>query len=121
MIKELTDNNYNEIIEGTDKPIFIDFYSPSCGPCQQLLGMMDYISDYGNDNNVLVLKCDVSKNSKIASKYRIQSVPFTLIVTKDKKIKEPETGIKEQHYYIGLIDKYNPERKGFLSRFFKRN
>ena len=38
---ELTDKNYEKIIKNNEKPVFIDFYSPSCGPCQMLMELME--------------------------------------------------------------------------------
>ena len=33
---ELNDKNYNDIILEEERPVFIDFYSPMCSPCQDL-------------------------------------------------------------------------------------
>jgi len=118
MVLELTDKNYTKIIEETETAIFIDFFSPSCGPCQTLMTYMDKINDYGIENNVLVLKCDVSKNPKIAAKYQIQSVPFTCIVNQNKEIKYPDSGLKDIAYYISLISKFNPNKKSFFQKLF---
>jgi thioredoxin 1 len=118
MVIELTDKNYEQLIVKTDQPIFIDFYSPTCGPCQILMGYLPKIAEYATDKNVSIFKCDVSKNPKIANKYQIRSVPFTLVVTTDKKIDYVESGVKDIGYYIGLIDKFNPNKKSFFSKIF---
>jgi len=117
MVIELTDKNYQQLIVNTDNPIFIDFYSPTCGPCQILMSYLPKIAEYAEDKNVSIFKCDVSKNPKIANKYEIKSVPFTLIVTKDKKLDYVENGVKEIGYYINLIDKFNPNKKSLFSKF----
>jgi len=116
MVIELTDKNYEQLIVKTDQPIFIDFYSPSCGPCQILMGYLPKIAEYAADKNVSIFKCNVANNPKIANKYQIRSVPFTLVVTTDKKIDYVESGVKDIGYYIGLIDKFNPNKKSFLSK-----
>lgn len=118
MTPSLTDSNYNSIIEGNDSPIFIDFYSPSCGPCQILLSFIDELYSYGSEHGVLVLKCDISKNPKIANKYSIRSVPFSIVVTSDKKIIHPEVGLKDKGYYFSLIEKMNPNKKSFFQKLF---
>jgi len=118
---ELTDKNYNDIVLNEERAIFIDFYSPMCGPCQDLKAFIsNKLEKYANDNNVLILTCNVSKNPKINEKFKIQSVPFTIVVTKDKKFKDPEIGLREPEYYFKLIDKYSgKKKKGLLSNLFK--
>lgn len=116
--KKLTDKNYSNSIENTNNPIFIDFYSPSCGPCQTLLSFIDDLSDFAFEKDVEVFKCDISKNPKIVNKYQIRSVPFTLIINKDKKIKNPEIGLKDKSYYFNLIEKASPNKVSLINKIF---
>lgn len=118
MVQELTDHNYSKLVEQTDKPIFVDFYSPNCGPCQTLLSFIDKIADYAEKKEVLVYECNVTINPKIAKKYEIQSVPFTCGITKDKKIVYPELGLHDYGYYIGIIDKLSGNSYSFFKRIF---
>jgi len=117
---ELTDKNYNKLIMKEENPIFIDFYSPSCSPCQQLkVFIKNEFEEYARKNNVLVLICDISKNQKIAEKFKIRNVPFTIMITKEKEFKDPQLGLQEAYYYYNLIEKYNQsKKKGFLKRLF---
>lgn len=105
MALELTDKNYNKLLDN-DKVIFVDFYSPSCGPCQGLLKMLPAIEEFAEKEGALVYKVNVATNPKIASHYMIQSVPMTLIITPDKSIKDAELGLKDLSYYIGVIKKH---------------
>ncbi len=115
---ELTDNNYEKIIKQNNKPVFIDFYSPSCGPCQMLLPVWENdLKAYGKENGVDVVKCDVSRNPKLAEAFKVQSVPFTIAVLPDGKLKYPELGLKDNAYYFGIIDKLSG-KGGFFSKLF---
>jgi len=116
---EVTDNNYNKLVLDEERAIFIDFYSPSCGPCQELKKMIkDDFEEYAKNNNVLVLTCDISRNQKLAEKFKIRSVPFTIMVTKDKKFKDPQMGLQDPYYYYNLIEKYNGKKKSLLKKIF---
>ena len=116
---ELTDRNYREIIKNNDKPVFVDFYSPTCGPCQVLLELIEEkLEAYGEESGVIVATCDVSRNPKLAEAFKIRSVPFTIVVMPDEKLKYPELGLKEPGYYIDLIDRVSGKKKGFFSRLF---
>jgi len=115
---ELTDKNYEKIIKQNEKPVFIDFYSPTCGPCQ-ILGKLieERLGTYGEENGVKVVKCNVSKNPKLASAFKIESVPFTIAVMPGGKLKYPELGLKHETYYFELIDKL-AGKGSFFSRLF---
>jgi len=103
---ELTDKNYEKIIKNNETPVFIDFYSPTCGPCQMLMELIENsLERYGEENNIVVAKCDVSRNPKLAEAFKVQSVPFTIAVMPDGKLKYPELGLKDNSYYFGVIDK----------------
>lgn len=118
MPMELTDKNYTNIIKNNQTPVFIDFYSPTCGPCQMLTKLIDErLEAYGEENGIPVVKCDVSRNAKLAEAFKVQSVPFTIVVMPNEKLKYPELGLKNETYYFDLIDKL-AGKGSFFSRLF---
>ena len=115
---ELTDKNYEKIIKNNDQPVFIDFYSPTCGPCQVLMEVIENgLAKYAEENNVIIAKCDVSRNPKLAEAFKVQSVPFTISVMPDGKLKYPELGLKDTAYYFSTIDKL-AGKGSFFSKLF---
>jgi len=117
-IQELTDKNYRSIVNNEDRNIFIDFYSPMCGPCQILDSMLPTIAEYALNKNTIVVKCDISKNKKIREYYNVQATPLTLIVNTKKEIKEPLAGAVDISKYLKNIDSVFNPKKSFFSRFF---
>lgn len=103
MIVELTDKNYPDFITQTDKPIFIEFYTPMCGACQELHPILEQM-DLHYKGDVVIARCDVSQNPKLANKYRIPSVPFCVAINKDKKIKDVELGLLDPLRYFEMAD-----------------
>jgi thioredoxin-like negative regulator of GroEL len=115
---ELTDKNYTTIIKNNETPVFIDFYSPTCGPCQVLTQLIDTrLEAYGEDNGIKVVKCDVSRNPKLAEAFKVRSVPFTIAIMPDEKLKYPELGLKDEAYYFNTIDKL-AGKGSFFSKLF---
>ncbi len=113
---ELTDTTYSDFVSTTDKPLFIDFYSPTCGPCQQVLALLPHLEEYFGDEAVIA-KVDVSRNPKLAAKYEIRSVPFCVSVgAKDKMVKDYELGAASTQRYISMIKK--AQGKGVFARLF---
>jgi len=115
---ELTDKNYTTIIKNNETPVFIDFYSPTCGPCQMLTKLIDErLEAYGEENGIPVVKCDISRNQKLAEAFKVRSVPFTIVVMPNEKLKYAELGLKHETYYFELIDKL-AGKGSFFSRLF---
>jgi thioredoxin 1 len=115
---DLTDKNYETIIKNQDKPVFVDFYSPTCGPCQVLLQIIEEkLEKFGEEQGVAVVKCDVSRNPKLADAFKVRSVPFTIAVLPDGKLKYPELGLKDEAYYFGIIEKL-AGKGSFFGRLF---
>ena len=115
---ELTDKNYTTIIKNNESPVLIDFYSPTCGPCQMLSKLIDErLEAYGEENGIKVVKCNVGTNPKLAEAFKVRSVPFTIAVLPEEKLKYPELGLKHETYYFELIDKL-AGKGSFFSRLF---
>ena len=115
---ELTDKNYINIIKNNESPVFIDFYTPTSGPCQILTKLIEErLETYGEENGIPVVKCDISRNPKLAEAFKVRSVPFTIVVMPDEKLKYPELGLKHETYYFELIDKL-AGKGSFFSRLF---
>ena len=117
-VVEISDLNYSKIVEGCEKPIFIDFYSPSCGPCQELLPFLDALDEYGKDE-ILIAKVDVSRNPKIAQKFAIRAIPLCITIGNDKMVKDYKAGLGDSTNYFKMVDRVlNREKKGFFSKLF---
>ncbi|MEA2100634.1 MAG: protein disulfide isomerase family protein [Campylobacterota bacterium] len=117
-ILELTDSNYTSFIEESSSAIFIDFYSPTCGPCQTLMAYLPRIADNYKDDNVVIAKVDVSINPKLAKKFMVQSVPLIVIIGDDKMVKSAEVGLARINKYFNMIDKELGKNRGFFSKLF---
>jgi len=117
MIIDITDNNYVEIVENLQTALFIDFYSPMCGPCQEVLAQLPYVDNYFKEE-VIVAKVDVTQNPKLAKKYEIQGVPFCVSIdATTKSVKDYEVGAASVDRYIKMIEKAQ-NKKGFFARLF---
>jgi thioredoxin 1 len=53
--------------------VVLDFYAEWCGPCKQLLPIVEKVSQEQQD--VVYCKINVDSNSEIASEYAVRSIP----------------------------------------------
>ncbi len=86
----LTDNNFEEEVIKSDKPVLIDFWAVWCGPCKIIAPVVEELaSEY--EGKIKVGKLDVDENQQASIKYGVRSIP-TLLIFKDGKVKDTIIG-----------------------------
>lgn len=76
------------------KIVLIDFFADWCTPCKMQDPILEELKKIYGDK-IEFQKIDVDKNSKLADKYSIRSIP-TLIIEKDEKIFKKYIGVTGQ-------------------------
>lgn len=81
-IKDVTSENFDELVAKSDKPVLLDFWATWCGPCKMIAPILDEVSAERKD--VVVLKADVDVNQELAKKFGVRGVPTLLLLDKGK-------------------------------------
>ena len=87
---ELGDANFAAFINETKIPVVVDFYSPTCGPCQALAPVIDALARK-YVGRVVIAKLDTSRNQMTAAGYQIRGVP-TLLFFKNGQVVDQVVG-----------------------------
>jgi len=82
---ELNGSNFYEVINNSDKPVFVDFYATWCGPCKKLVPNFETFANSNED--VLSAKADVDTMRDILDKLNILSVPTLVLFSGGKEVK----------------------------------
>ena len=71
---DLDEQNFHEFVKKATLPILVDFFSPTCGPCQMMMPIVDSLAQK-HSNKFIIAKVDTSRNQQIASFFNIRGVP----------------------------------------------
>jgi len=83
MAAETTDDNFENDVLKSDKPVLVDFWAEWCGPCRQLGPIVDEISEEMADK-ISVYKVNIDQNPETPTAHGVRGIP-TLILFKDGK------------------------------------
>ena len=85
-VKKITENNFEEEVLNSDKPVLLDFYADWCGPCKMMSPIIDEIAEEISEI-ASVGKINTDENINIAERYDIMSIPTIMIIKNGQEIK----------------------------------
>jgi thioredoxin 1 len=99
----LTNENFEASVLQAQKPVFVDFWAPWCGPCKVMSPIVEELA--GEMDSVIIGKVNVDENSEIAQKYNILSIP-TFIIFKGGQVVEQFSGSMSRDQLRAKIEKH---------------
>ena len=75
---KITDQNFDEVISGAERPLLIDFYADWCGPCRMLAPIVSQIAEERDD--IIVGKVNVDENPVLSAKFGVMSIPMLAVI-----------------------------------------
>ena len=84
-VKSIKEKEFESEVINSDKPVLIDFWAEWCGPCKEIVPILEEIADEMLDI-IKVVKINIDENPNIPNKYGIQSIPTMIIFKKGQPI-----------------------------------
>ncbi len=74
MICDVTDRDFDRVVERAGRPVLVEFWKPGCGGCRALLTQLELLQQETGDD-LLILKMNVEENFQIPAELGIESLP----------------------------------------------
>lgn len=102
------DNFMTDVVEASAHTLtLVDFWAPWCGPCKQLMPILDrLVAEYGG--RFKLAKVNTDEQQELAQKLGIRSLP-TVVVFKDRTAVDHFVGVVPEAKIRELLDKYLPQ------------
>ena len=101
---ELDDSTFAAFINQATKPVMVDFFSPTFGPCRMMSPVVDNLAKK-YVGKIILAKLDTSSNRMIPSQYQIRGVP-TLIFFKNGQTVDQMTGAMPEVSLSKKLDQF---------------
>ena len=104
-ILNLTSTTFDESIQGSDKPIVVDFWAEWCGPCKMIAPILSEIS--AEQPGITIAKLNVDENPDIAMRFNVMSIP-TLLVFQQGEVRKRLVGAKGKGQLLQELNEFLP-------------
>lgn len=74
MIADVSDRDFDRIIERFTVPVLVEFWKPGCGSCRGLLRQLERLKEV-TAGKLAILKMNVEENFQIPAELEISSLP----------------------------------------------
>lgn len=126
---ELTDQNFEETVQNSQKPVLVDFWTLWCNPCLVLSPILEKIEKEYNDK-IILAKVNLDESPLTAQKFKINQIPTVILFKYGMPISgfvgvKPEPAVKEwlgksQEIIDKVMEKVNEIIKNY-QEYAKKN
>ncbi len=102
MAIHVDDNNFDELVLKSDKPVMVDFWAEWCGPCRMIAPFVEEIAtEY--EGKAVVVKCDVDSSPAVAAKFGIRNIP-TVLFFKNGEVADKQVGAVPKENFASKLN-----------------
>ncbi len=102
MALEITDQNFEELVLKSEKPVLVDFWAEWCGPCRMIGPVVEELANEYADR-AIVGKVNVDLNPGVSAQFGIRSIP-TILFIKNGEIVDKNVGAAPKAQLSAKLD-----------------
>ena len=96
----LTNENFEQEVLKSDKPVIVDFWAAWCGPCKMLSPVVDQLAE--ELEGVKVGKINIDEQMKLAEKYNVSSIPCVVAFKNGEEVNR-SVGLVPKQKLVDLL------------------
>ena len=102
---QLTEQTFERTITRTGIPVVVDFWASWCGPCKMMAPILQQAAAR-LEPRIRLAKVDTETEQRLASRFRIQSIPTLVIFKKGREVAR-QPGAMDLNNLLGWIQNYS--------------
>jgi len=103
-IVTVSDDNFQNEVLGSDKPVLVDFWAEWCGPCRMVAPVLEELAVEMNDK-VRIAKLNVDESQALAMRYQVSSIP-TFILFKEGQVADRMMGAMPKGVFQDFLGRH---------------
>lgn len=100
-LRNVDDNNFEQEVLKSERPVLVDFGAAWCGPCRRLEPLLEKLATERDDVDIVQVDIDAAPN--LAATYQVRGVP-TLILFDGGEAKNRAVGLQPPAALNALLD-----------------
>ena len=96
----ISNQNFDQEVIRSDRPVLLDFWAPWCGPCRMVAPILDEIAQERAD--IKIGKVNVDEQPELAAQFSVMSIP-TMVVMKNGKVVRQAVGARPKEQILALL------------------
>jgi thioredoxin 1 len=74
MMRDVTDRDFDHVVEQAGLPVLVEFWKAGCGSCRALMRELENL-ELDVDGKVLILKMNIEENFQIPAELEVRALP----------------------------------------------
>jgi thioredoxin len=96
--------NLAELLQGSNKPVLVDFYAEWCGPCQMMAKVLEAAND-DLQGRLQIVKINTEKYPGLAAQHQITALPTMILFHQNQVVKRFE-GLMGADELVDTVRRY---------------